>query len=123
MEIHAFGDASRKAYCVMVYLVYETSEGIQTNLLCSKSRVAPLKEIPRLELLSARILATLVDTVKKALISQLEIKTVRLWLDSKTALSLIQGQGEWKQWVQFRVSEHRAQIFKKTGVRFFYIFL
>lgn len=54
VEIHAFGDASRKAYCAEVYLVYETSEGIQTKLLCSKSRVAPLKEmtIPRLELLS-----------------------------------------------------------------------
>ena len=114
VEIHAFGDASRKAYCAVVYLVYETSEGIQTKLLCSKSRVAPLKEmtIPRLELLSARILATLVDTVKKALSSQLEIKTVKLWLDSKTALSWIHGQGEWKQWVQFRVSE----ILKVTNV-------
>ncbi|XP_065068275.1 uncharacterized protein LOC135693670 [Rhopilema esculentum] len=107
VEIHAFGDASRKAYCGVVYLVYETPEGIKTTLLCSKSRVAPLKEItiPRLELLSAKILATLVDTVVKALSSQLEITNIKLWLDSKTALSWIQGQGEWKQWVQFRVSE------------------
>ena len=106
--------AAKHTYYAVVYLVYETSEGIQTKLLCSKSRVAPLKEmtIPRLELLSARILATLVDTVKKALSPQLEIKTVKLWLDSKTALSWIQGQGEWKQWVQFRVSE----ILKVTNV-------
>eukprot|EP00795_Rhopilema_esculentum_P000002 gene2-biopygen6692 len=45
VEIHAFGDASSKAYCGVVYLVYETPEGIKITLLCSKSRVAPLKEI------------------------------------------------------------------------------
>ena len=33
------------------------------------------------------------------------IDKVKYWLDSKTALYLIYNQGEWKQWVQFRVSE------------------
>ena len=39
VEIHAFGDASSKAYCGVLYLVYETSEGIKTTWLCSESRV------------------------------------------------------------------------------------
>lgn len=68
-ELHGFGDASSKAYCAVVYLVYKTNEGTSAKLLTSKSRVAPLKKltIPRLELMSARILAQLMDTVKLAL--------------------------------------------------------
>jgi len=75
--------------------------------MCSKSRVAPLKNlsIPRLELLSARILAVLMSNVIKALENQFSINRVRYWLDSKTALYWVYNQGEWKQWVQFRVAE------------------
>ena len=106
-EIHGFGDASSKAYCAVVYLVYETENGVYTTLLCSKTRVAPLKAltIPRLELLSAKILSVLVDTVRKALSSHLKIDCVRYWVDSKTALYWVFNHGEWKQWVQFRVGE------------------
>ena len=106
-ELHGFGDASQKAYCAVVYLVYRSNEGISTKLLCSKSRVAPLKNlsIPRLELLSARILAVLMSNVVKAVESQIHISRVRYWLDSKTALYWVYNQGEWKQWVQFRVAE------------------
>ena len=106
-QLHGFGDASKKAYCAAVYLVCKTTKGRYTKLLCSKTRVAPLKDltIPRLELMSARILAVLMDSVYKALCSQLTIDKVKYWLDSKTALYWIYNQGEWKQWVQFRVSE------------------
>ena len=106
-QLHGFGDASKKAYCAAVYLVCETTKGRYTKLLCSKTRVAPLKDltIPRLELMSARILAVLMDNVYKALCSQVTFDKVKYWLDSKTALYWIYNQGEWKQWVQFRVSE------------------
>lgn len=106
-QLHGFGDASTKAYCAVVYLVYVTKEGIYAKLLTSKSRVAPLKEltIPRLELMSARILAQLMDTVKKALESQLKFSRVRYWSDSRTALCWIQNRGEWKQFVRHRVNE------------------
>ena len=74
-QLHGFGDASMKAYCAVIYLVCETTKGIHVTLLCSKTRVAPLKglSIPRLELLSARILAVLMDTVHNALKSQIKI--------------------------------------------------
>ena len=106
-QLHGFGDASTKAYCAVVYLVYVTNEGIYAKLLASKSRVAPVKTltIPRLELMSARILAQLMETVKKALESQLEISRAKYWLDSKTALCWIQNRGEWKQFVCHRVNE------------------
>lgn len=52
VEVHCFTDASQKAYAACIYI---KSNG-QVNLLCAKSRVAPLKlemTIPRLELLGA----------------------------------------------------------------------
>ena len=106
-QLHGFADASKKAYCAMVYLVCKTKETTYTKLLCAKSRVAPLKElsIPRLELMSARILATLMDTVIKALEFEVKIDSVHYWLDSKTALYWIFNNGEWKQFVQHRVNE------------------
>lgn len=53
IQIHGFSDASLKGYGCCVYLSVEDEQGkIQTNLLCLKSRVAPLKivSLPRLEL-------------------------------------------------------------------------
>ena len=96
--IHGFGDASKKAYCATVYFVYLGMDGkTHVRLVASKTRVAPLKEssIPRLELMSARILAQLMDTIRVALQSKLKIDGVKFWLDSKTALSWIQNKGEW----------------------------
>ena len=106
--LHGFGDASKKAYCALIYFVYRTTDGkTHVRLLASKTRVAPLKElsIPRLELMSARILAQLMHTVKNALHSQRKLNGVKFWLDSKTALSWIQNKGEWKQFVRHRVNE------------------
>ena len=106
--LHGFGDASKKAYCAMVYFVYRTKDGkAHVRLVAGKTRVAPLKElsIPRLELMSARILAQLMHTVKNALQSQVKLDGVRFWLDSKTALSWIQNKGEWNQFVRHRVNE------------------
>ena len=96
----------KKAYCGMVYFVYRTDDGqTHARLITRKTRVAPLKElsIPRLELMSARILAQLMNTVRNALQSQLKVDGVRFWLDSKTALSWIRNRGEWKQFVRHRV--------------------
>ena len=105
--LHGFGDASKKAYCAVVYLVYVLDDGSRhVKLLASKTRVAPLKQlsIPRLELMSAVILTQLVETVKEALSSQVNVKGVTYWSDSKTALCWIQNRGEWKQFVRHRVN-------------------
>lgn len=106
-QIHGFGDASIKAYCAIVYLVCQTERRSYARMIASKSRVAPLKAltIPRLELMSARLLAQLVHTVKTALQAQVKISKITYWLDSKTALCWIQNRGEWKQFVRHRVNE------------------
>ena len=52
--LHGFEDASKRAYCAVVYLVIRTSIGSYVRLITLKTRVAPNKNytIPRLELLS-----------------------------------------------------------------------
>ena len=64
--------------------------------------MAPLKEltIPRLELMSARILAQLMSTVKNAPEEQVTLNGTRYWLDSKMAICWVQNRGEWKQFVR-----------------------
>jgi hypothetical protein len=106
-QLHGFADASNKAYSAVVYILCRTQNGIHTRLIARKSRVAPLKRltIPRLELMSATLLARLMHTIKSALASQLEASQITYWLDSKTALCWIQNCGEWNEFVQHRVNE------------------
>ncbi|XP_065081193.1 uncharacterized protein LOC135703798 [Ochlerotatus camptorhynchus] len=90
MEIHGFADFSKCAYGACIYLRCIRKDGSTvSNLLCSKSKVAPLREltIPRLELCAAQLLAKLVDKVIPTL--KLEIRKIRLWSDSQIALAWI----------------------------------
>ena len=105
--LHGFADASKKAYCAVVYLVCETGGERSVRLLTSKTRVAPLKEttIPRLELMAARILAKLIDKVKEALSSVMKPTGVVLWSDSMTVLCWLSNNGNLKQFVSNRVEE------------------
>ena len=76
-------------------------------MLTTKARVAPLKEtsIPRFELMSGRLLAQVMNTVRDSLKNQVKIDYVRFWLDSMTALYWIMNKGKWKQFVHHRVNE------------------
>ncbi|XP_046861952.1 uncharacterized protein LOC124455325 [Xenia sp. Carnegie-2017] len=77
------------------------------ELIASKTRVAPMKElsIPRLELMAARILAHLMSAVRKALESEYNFEGVKYCTDSMTVLYWIVNSGNWKQFVQHRVDE------------------
>ena len=67
-------------HTVLQSIVCETSEGNYSMLLCSKTRIAQVKalSIPRLELMAARILVTLMDTVRKALSKETKIDNIGL---------------------------------------------
>ncbi|KAJ8946582.1 hypothetical protein NQ317_002553, partial [Molorchus minor] len=68
IEMHAFADASEKAYGACIYLRCKTANLYTTRLLCAKSRIAPLKSVtlPRLELCAALLLAQLVTKAAKS---------------------------------------------------------
>lgn len=87
VELHGFSDASTRAYGAVLYTRCVSADGsIYTELVCSKSRVAPLKPttIPRLELCGALLLAHLVTKTVAAM--KIPFKSVTLWCDSQVVL-------------------------------------
>ena len=93
IELHNFADASLQTYRACSYIRCINKFGqIQTQLLISKCRVAPIKQrtIPRLELQAALLAAEL----DKLLITELDIEIVGsyFWSDSEAVLSYIRNE-------------------------------
>ncbi|GBM99551.1 hypothetical protein AVEN_244284-1, partial [Araneus ventricosus] len=95
IDLHCFCYASDKAYGAVLYLCSKNESGeVQTNILCSKSRVCPIKATttPRLELSAALLLARLVSKVIS--IIQVPINHIYMWSDSTIALAWIKTPHE-----------------------------
>lgn len=107
IQLHGFADASTKAYGACVYIRTTKSNGtISTNLVCAKSKVAPLKPatLPRLELCAAVLLSRLVQKVRLSF-NSLTFDT-HLWSDSTIALCWIKSDpARWHVFVANRVAE------------------
>ncbi|XP_062558045.1 uncharacterized protein LOC134222917 [Armigeres subalbatus] len=107
VELHGFADASLRAYGAVLYTRCISSDGkIDVNLVCSKSRVAPLKPmtIPRLELCGALLLARLVKKTTAAM--GIPFKSVTLHLDSQVVLCWLEKSPlALNQFVSNRVAE------------------
>lgn len=87
IELHSFSDASQRAIRACIYLRSINKQGlINVQLLCSKSRIAPLKPttIPRLELCAALLAAKL----SKVVITSLRCVVARQvhWCDSTVSI-------------------------------------
>ncbi|RLU26191.1 hypothetical protein DMN91_002357 [Ooceraea biroi] len=91
----------------VIYLVaHSPSTGATTTLICSKTKVAPLKRltIPRLELTAALLLAKQIRYVQATL--NMDIKETYMWTDSQVALTWIKTHASrWKDYVRNRVSQ------------------
>ena len=103
--LHVFCDASKQAYCAVVYHVHKG----QSKLVMAKSRLVPLDPkltIPRIKLMAALIGARLLKFVQDALRIQKDQKTkVVLYTDSTDVLFWIQHDKPRKMFVENRVSE------------------
>ncbi|XP_033212329.1 uncharacterized protein LOC117169929 [Belonocnema kinseyi] len=106
-ELHGFCDASEEAYGACVYILsVDSHHSKNISLVCSKSRVAPIKPLtlPRFELCAALLLARLINTVRNALYVNFE--RIVLWSDSTIALSWINSEPrKLKTFVCNRVTE------------------
>ncbi|KAL1446903.1 hypothetical protein WDU94_014040 [Cyamophila willieti] len=70
LELHGFSNASESAHAACTYVrVLSHEKEVVCNLLCAKSRVAPLKQVslPRLEFCGVVLLAKLLSQVQESL--------------------------------------------------------
>ncbi|XP_015374667.1 PREDICTED: uncharacterized protein LOC107169419 [Diuraphis noxia] len=106
-QLHGFADASLKAYGACLYLrSTDVTESSVVNLICAKSKVAPLKvvSLPRLELFAALLLARLASRVIPKL--NLPITRRQFWSDSNLVIAWISSPStQWRTFVAHRVRE------------------
>ncbi|GFW55993.1 uncharacterized protein TNCV_373991 [Trichonephila clavipes] len=114
IELHGYCDSSLRAYGAAIYVKCLHNSGtVSTNLLCSKSRVAPLKSvtIPRLELCAAVLLAKLIRKTIKSM--KISFNDIVLWTDSTIVLAWIKKDPSvLKPFVKNRVSviQHLTEV-------------
>ena len=111
--IHGFSDASPKAYGACIYLVNENKSSVCSLLVCSKSRIAPIKPVslPRLELCAAVLLSDLMKNIINSL--RTNISEGHLWTDACITLSWLDSSPE--KWNPF-VSNRTQKIHENTGI-------
>ncbi|XP_024870477.1 uncharacterized protein LOC112453778, partial [Temnothorax curvispinosus] len=103
---HGFSDVSQLAMAAVVSITVHGSNGATISLVCSKTKVAPLKRltIPRLELTAALLLSRLMQYVQATL--KLNVTATHLWTDSVVILTWIKSHASrWKDLVRNRVSQ------------------
>ncbi|XP_061395049.1 uncharacterized protein LOC133330652 [Musca vetustissima] len=111
LQFHGFCDSSELAYAAVLYARVEIGNIISTNILVSKTKVAPIKKVslPRLELCGALLLAELVHTFLPQL--GMEKHTLCLWSDSTIVLAwLKKPSNTWTTFVANRVAKIQEMV-------------
>jgi len=105
VQVHAFSDASSTAYGACIFLRAEAFGSVTSHLLCSKSKVAPLKTItiPKLEWSAALLLAELISSIKHIFAMPCDF---HCWSDSIIVLSWIrEAPSSFKIFVYNRIAQ------------------
>lgn len=87
LQLHGFCDASETSYGAYIYQrSTDTAGNCMIQLICAKSRVAPIKKVtlPRLELYAALLLSKLMDVSLKSL--NIVFEKICLWSHSTITL-------------------------------------
>ncbi|XP_024879651.1 uncharacterized protein LOC112459662 [Temnothorax curvispinosus] len=95
----------------VVYITVHGSNGATISLVCSKTKVAPLKRltIPRLELTAALLLSRLMQYVQATL--KFNVTETHLWTDSVVTLTWIKSHAlRWKDFVHIASEKAPIQV-------------
>ena len=107
MQLHAFSDASEKAYGCAVYARFiSVDHQIVCRLVITKARVAPLKvvTIPRLELTAAALAVRLTEKARSG--CRLHWDSIYFWTDPMIVLYYIRNtSSRFETFVANRISE------------------
>ena len=109
-QLHSFSDASETGFGAAVSLRSKYTNGkVSCHLIVTKSKVAPVRQIPRLELEGALVASRLVKFVLCEI--NLPIEEVIFWVDSQTVLQWIHSSTHrFHAFVGHRVSEIRESL-------------
>ena len=109
VQLHSFGDASKKGLCAVVYAVLQQESGKVQRLVTAKSRLAKTNlTIPRLELVAGHMAVNLAVNVRNALEGFKMAENIHCWLDSSVALHWLNDDGQYRQFVANRVNKIRS---------------
>ncbi|XP_047992231.1 uncharacterized protein LOC125230960 isoform X1 [Leguminivora glycinivorella] len=108
VQLHAFSDASMKAYAACVYLRTVSNSGdVSVHLLVAKGKLAPLRQrlsIPKLELCGSLLATQLMKKVVNSL--RLKVDSLYFHCDSTIVLGWLKTcKKQLKQFVHNRVNE------------------
>lgn len=117
LQLHAFSDASMRAYASVFYVRAEDKFGnVKVNLVFAKTRVAPVKNtltIPKLELCAAHLSASIINEVRNA--HNIDMDKCFLWSDSMIVMHWItKSPASLKTFIANRVSEIQEQTNNAT---------
>ncbi|XP_072022724.1 uncharacterized protein [Amphiura filiformis] len=106
VQLHHFSDASESGYGVASYLrLTNHDEEVVCNLVMSKARVAPIKQIsiPRMELTAATVAVKVDNMLKREL--EVPVSSTVFWTDSQTVLKyIVNDRARYPVFVANRVS-------------------
>ncbi|KAJ8017951.1 hypothetical protein HOLleu_44328 [Holothuria leucospilota] len=109
VQLHIFCDASEKGYAAVAYLRTQSAEDVSCRFVVGKARVSPLKSvsIPRLELMSAVLAATLDGAIRREM--RYEFGETIFWSDSMIVLNYLRNEStRFKTFVANRVAKIRS---------------
>ena len=106
-ELHGFCDASTEAFAAVVYLISRTEQLTISNVVISKTRVAPFQpmSIPRLELCAAVLLVNLMTSTHEIL-KNINITSKHYYTDAMDVLHWIMSDSySWPVFVSNRIKQ------------------
>uniref|UniRef100_A0A8D9DY12 Integrase catalytic domain-containing protein n=1 Tax=Cacopsylla melanoneura TaxID=428564 RepID=A0A8D9DY12_9HEMI len=113
-QLIGFADASQLGYACQIYGRVTFPDGnVVVNLICAKSRVAPLKveSIPRLELCGVLLLANLMKLILASFSLRYKIDSYFCFTDSTVVLCWVHGSPHlWNVFVANRVSKIQQDL-------------